>query len=547
MKKNISIAVILIFVLLNLKAIAQNNHSYYVSSTGNDSSNGSLEYPWRTFKNAVSNIIQPGDTIYVRGGVYSEYADIYAGNEAILPLFRYSGIHGDPGNPIIYKSYPGETAIIDPQGNSDGIKIQGEDRTGIIIEGFEIRNSWGSGIRLEDNPSHIVIRNNHIYDTDGSLGANIGGIRLNSAHDILIENNLIHGNYIREAQNNNGANIFIFSGTTNFIIKNNEMYDSEHGIFYKHSGYGSSLFENNYIHDLRKNGFYIATDNITMRNNLLINVAGSAFNIHEEAGCTECSRNNIIEHNTVANSGGSYILNRGIDRPGAINTTVINNIFYKSGNPRIWVYGSDDDFNANMPNLNAHHNNYFISDLNFNYFGSNGVWGNMGDIYSLEEFQALGFELNSFNSDPKFVNSSDSLNEITDFALSYSSPCKNAASDSTDMGVNIDSVGIKPWSKDTTTFIHPNVLLPDNLALNQNYPNPFNLGTVIGYQLSFTCSAELIIYNMIGQKIAILVSERQPAGYYKVKWNASGFTGGVYICRLTAGGKVFSKKMLYLR
>lgn len=128
MKKNISIAVILIFVLLNLKAIAQNNHSYYVSSTGNDSSNGSLEYPWRTFKNAVSNIIQPGDTIYVRGGVYSEYADIYAGNEAILPLFRYSGIHGDPDNPIIYKSYPGETAIIDPQGNSDGIKIQGEDR-----------------------------------------------------------------------------------------------------------------------------------------------------------------------------------------------------------------------------------------------------------------------------------------------------------------------------------------------------------------------------------------------------------------------------------
>ncbi len=414
---------------------------YYVATTGDDNASGDVEYPWRTFKNAISDIIQPGDTIYIRGGVYSEYADIYAGDEAILPLFRYSGIHGDSDNPITYKSYPGETAIIDPQFNSDGILLQGDHITGIIIEDLEIRNSWFSGIRLEDDTSHITIRNNHIHDTDGPLGGNIGAIRMNTSHDILIENNLLHGNYIRAAQNLNGANIFIFGGTTNIFIKNNELYDSEQGVFYKHSGYGNSVFENNYLHDMRSSGFRIASDNITMKNNLLLNIEGSAFDIHSEGGCTECTRNAVIENNTVVNCGGSYLLNRGSDRPGAINTTVKNNIFYQSGGPRIWVYGSNEEFSTNYSDFHASYNNFFIDDLGFNYFGSN-TWGDLGDIYSLEDFQSMGFEINSFNEDPLFVNASGHMNQVDDFELGVNSLSVYSDENSKNRGVDIAIVGI---------------------------------------------------------------------------------------------------------
>jgi hypothetical protein len=421
---------------------ASGSSCYYLSPQGSDTDNGSYDSPWKTFTNAVSNSIKPGDIIYARGGIYSELPNLY-GAKAVLCLNTYAGFVGDAATPVTYKSYPGETAIIDPGNVNNGVYVQGANKRGIIIEGFEIRNSWISGIRLEDTPSHITIRKNHIYNTDGPQGANVGGIRSNSAHDIVIENNLIHSNYQRDLPDNmNNANIFIFSGTTGFLVRNNEMYDSVQGLFYKHSGYGSSTFENNYLHDLRGNGFLICTDNITMQNNLLRNISGTAFNIHLEGGCTECSRNNSILHNTTANCGGSYLRRRGSDRPGAIATTVRDNIFFSTGNPSIWRYGSDQHFIAATPDLRASYNNYSTSLLNFNYFGAGDSYGDLGGIYLLSQFQEMGFELNSFNADPGFQNISGGLNQIGDFSLTSDSPGRGSASDNGNIGANIGLVGI---------------------------------------------------------------------------------------------------------
>jgi len=415
---------------------------YYIDPVnGDDSNSGAFEEPWKTFGPSVTDIIQPGDFIYAREGVYSEYGDtIYDSDRAILPLTSYSDITGGIGNPIIYKSYPNETAIIDPDFQTPGIIIQGSSRQYINIFDFEIRNSWTSGIYLADNPNQIQLKNNHVYNTDGSMGANVGAIRLNSAKNVLIENNLLHDNYIHEAPgNNNNANIFLFSGTTNFTIKNNELYNSVHGIFYKHSGYGDSIFLNNFIHDLNGNAFRIASDNVTMYNNLILNCSGS-FEIHIEGGCTQCTRNNRIIHNTVVDSGTSFNLHRGSNRPGAINTTIKDNIFYDCTNPRIWHYGSDENFLVNTPQMNSSNNNYFVDDLEFSFFGASGSWGDLGDYYTLIEFQNMGYEKDSFNQDPFFVNSEgDSIN---DFDLIENSPSIGSASDGTDIGADVSKVGI---------------------------------------------------------------------------------------------------------
>ena len=53
---------------------------------------------------------------------------------------------------------------------------------------------------------------------------------------------------------------------------------------------------------------------------------------------------------------------------------------------------------------------------------------------------------------------------------------------------------------------------PTYFKLSQNYPNPFNPATVINYVLPITDYVELIIYNLLGQKIETLVAKRQPAG-----------------------------------
>jgi len=86
--------------------------------------------------------------------------------------------------------------------------------------------------------------------------------------------------------------------------------------------------------------------------------------------------------------------------------------------------------------------------------------------------------------------------------------------------------------------------LPSEFKLEQNYPNPFNPSTVISYHLPEAGSVKLRIYNLLGEEVALLVNQQQPAGTYKVNWNASGLTSGVYIYRLEAKNFTQTKKMI---
>jgi photosystem II stability/assembly factor-like uncharacterized protein len=88
---------------------------------------------------------------------------------------------------------------------------------------------------------------------------------------------------------------------------------------------------------------------------------------------------------------------------------------------------------------------------------------------------------------------------------------------------------------------------PAKFSLSQNFPNPFNPVTAIGYQLSALSQVELSIYNLLGQKIVTLVSEKRKAGYHRVQWDASGFASGVYYYRIGVGNFTKTRKMVYLK
>jgi uncharacterized delta-60 repeat protein len=105
---------------------------------------------------------------------------------------------------------------------------------------------------------------------------------------------------------------------------------------------------------------------------------------------------------------------------------------------------------------------------------------------------------------------------------------------------------IKYTESISTGFFDANSVHPQTFTLAQNYPNPFNPITTISYQLPAVSEVNLSIYNVLGQKVATLVSGRQTAGRHQVKWNAGAFASGVYLYKLTADKSFTQTKKLIL-
>jgi hypothetical protein len=115
-----------------------------------------------------------------------------------------------------------------------------------------------------------------------------------------------------------------------------------------------------------------------------------------------------------------------------------------------------------------------------------------------------------------------------------------------------DDVVLQHFTITVAPAVEAPAALPDEFYLTQNYPNPFNAGTTIQYGLPVDEQVELAIYNLLGQKIRTLVSERQEAGVRQVVWDGANAQGvhtasGVYIYRIQAGDFVRSRKLIMLR
>ena len=89
--------------------------------------------------------------------------------------------------------------------------------------------------------------------------------------------------------------------------------------------------------------------------------------------------------------------------------------------------------------------------------------------------------------------------------------------------------------------------IPTVYALRQNYPNPFNPTTVISFALPKASDVQLSVYNILGEKVTELISNKMVAGNHSVNFNATNLASGVYIYRIQAGSFVSVKKMLLLK
>lgn len=92
-----------------------------------------------------------------------------------------------------------------------------------------------------------------------------------------------------------------------------------------------------------------------------------------------------------------------------------------------------------------------------------------------------------------------------------------------------------------------NDLSPTSYKLEQNYPNPFNPSTTINYSIATAGNVKITVYNMLGQKVKLLLDENKSIGNYSIKLNASNLPSGAYFYSIQAGEFRQTKKMLFLK
>jgi hypothetical protein len=90
-------------------------------------------------------------------------------------------------------------------------------------------------------------------------------------------------------------------------------------------------------------------------------------------------------------------------------------------------------------------------------------------------------------------------------------------------------------------------LRPETFALYNNYPNPFNPSTKIRYAISQTAFTSLKVYSILGQEVAVLISEEKTPGVYEVNFDAANLASGTYLYKLQAGNFIETKKMIVLK
>jgi hypothetical protein len=90
-------------------------------------------------------------------------------------------------------------------------------------------------------------------------------------------------------------------------------------------------------------------------------------------------------------------------------------------------------------------------------------------------------------------------------------------------------------------------VIPTQFELSQNYPNPFNPSTAIRFSLPEQTQMKINLYNMLGELVKTISEGTYEAGNYKVNFDASDLSSGVYIYRLESEAFVQVKKMVLLR
>jgi parallel beta-helix repeat protein len=399
-------AIVLISAILMATAVASAATTYYVATTGNDTTgDGTASSPWKTIQYAVYNTtVSAGDTIIVRNGTYTENVNV---NKSLT-------IKSENGS---------DSTIVQAFSSSDHVFEVTEDY--VNISGFAVRNATGNGkagiflnsqdycnifdnnasdnyhgIYLFSSDNNSISNNNAsnndrygIYLYSSSNNNNISGNTalnntaispFNPSIGIYLysscNNNNISGN---TASNNEGYGIYLYSSCNNNNISGNTASNSTAA--YDNNKIGiylsSSCNNNNISGNTASNNYYGIRLSSSSNNNISGNTASSNHNgIFLSSSCN----NNSIMGNTASNNYGGIRLQSSCNNNSITGNTASNNT-----DRGIWLYSSSTN---NVTGNTASNNNYGIylqssstnNTIYNNYFSNTqNAWDNGNNIWNI--------------------------------------------------------------------------------------------------------------------------------------------------------------------
>lgn len=93
----------------------------------------------------------------------------------------------------------------------------------------------------------------------------------------------------------------------------------------------------------------------------------------------------------------------------------------------------------------------------------------------------------------------------------------------------------------TTTGITEHTI---NTEMLSNYPNPFSDITTIEYTLTQNSAIELSVFDLLGNKIAVIENGNKSSGNYKMNFDGTSISSGIYLLQLKLENKVITKKLV---
>jgi len=110
------------------------------------------------------------------------------------------------------------------------------------------------------------------------------------------------------------------------------------------------------------------------------------------------------------------------------------------------------------------------------------------------------------------------------------------------------TAGLTIYSNDLVTSVEDkDAIIPEYIILHQNYPNPFNPSTNIAFELKERAFVFLEVFNLLGQRVAVLLNDQLTAGSYNVPFEGLSLSTGVYMYSLNVNGFKIVKKMTLIK